>query len=252
MDIQLINPPDPKISIIVPCYNAERWIEQCLRSALTQTYENIEVLYVDNQSTDRSMSIAQRLQLTFPQLVNLYAPNIYPNCWDEAREVGFQNMKGDYVLVIGADDFLHPKCIQSYVDVIREDPDNILALQSPIRGVQADTNICVNEITHQYSSIDEFKEQCLQKCPVNTPTVMYDTHLYYREQLKTKPEVYGGAADYDLYCSLADNGILIHPVPVWIGYYYRWHSEQATWNVHRENNNYDQKIQDFWHQKWKM
>ena len=47
----------PKVSIIIPCYNAEKWIEKCVNSALNQTYENIEVIVVDNESSDNSLVI---------------------------------------------------------------------------------------------------------------------------------------------------------------------------------------------------
>ena len=50
----------PKVSIVVPCYNSEKWIEQCITSALNQDYENIEVIFVDNESTDSSVEIIKK------------------------------------------------------------------------------------------------------------------------------------------------------------------------------------------------
>ena len=70
--------------------------------------------------------------------------------------------------------------------------------------------------------------------------------------LKTKPELYSGAADYDLYCSLADNGIFIYPANKWLGYYYRWHPQQATWEMHKDSVNYDKLIQEYWSKKWQI
>ena len=71
--------------------------------------------------------------------------------------------------------------------------------------------------------------------------------------LKTEPEKYSGAADYDLSCKLADNNVFIYPAPMWLGYFYRWHEGQATWEMHKLKNkvNYDALIQDFWREKWK-
>ena len=68
-----------KVSIIIPCYNSEKWLEQCLLSALNQNYDNCEVIYVDNESTDKSMGIAYRLQEEYANLIIESAPNIYKN-----------------------------------------------------------------------------------------------------------------------------------------------------------------------------
>ena len=88
----------PKVSIIIPCYNSEKWIEECALSALNQTYENVEVIIVDNESTDNSVEITKQIKLAYPSLILSSAKNIYPNCWDEARSEGFRLMTGDYVL----------------------------------------------------------------------------------------------------------------------------------------------------------
>ena len=52
----------PKITVIIPCYNAEKWIEESIMSALNQTHEDTEVIFVDNESTDASYEIAKKIQ----------------------------------------------------------------------------------------------------------------------------------------------------------------------------------------------
>ena len=140
------------------------------------------------------------------------------------------------------------------MEIILSAPDKIKALQTPIQGVRqyGDKFSSTGTIQHSYGSQEQFKKLCLTKCPVNTPSVIYNAELYHKGLLNTKPEVYGGAADYDLYCSLIDNGIFIYPVPKWLGFYYRWHPEQATWNVHKEERNYDREIQEYWKKRWQM
>ena len=70
--------------------------------------------------------------------------------------------------------------------------------------------------------------------------------------IKTNPEKYSGAADYDLYCDLADQGFFMLPVPSWLGYNYRWHDGQATWGMHKAKINYDSLIQSHWREKWNL
>jgi len=244
----------PKITIIIPCYNSEKWIEQCAMSCLKQTYENVEVIAVDNESKDNTVSILNDIKKKQPELIISSAENIYPNCWDEARQEGFRLMTGDYVMTIGSDDYIDLEYVDKCMSVILSSPEKIKVLQTPIQGIKQRGNdfTSVGIIQHSYNSQEQFKKLCLTKCPVNTPSVIYNTELYHNGMLNTKPEKYGGASDYDLYCSLIDNNVFIYPFPKWIGFYYRWHPEQATWNVHKEDRNYDEEIQSYWREKWQM
>ena len=251
-----------KVSVIVPCYNAEKWIEECISSIFEQTYDNYEVIVIDNESQDKSVSILKSLQTSGLDFTLSSAPNIYPHCWDEARAVGFKLATGEYFLTMCADDYLDPDFLENCVgmlNLINEhwSPSVMaatpLALQSPIKGVKSDEYYVPYFSPmqgHMYTTLEEFKNHCLHKCPVNTPSVLYHRSLYERGLLETKPEKYGGAADYDLYCRLADNNVFIYPSPNWLGYNYRWHPEQATWGVIKSGANYDAKIQQYWRERW--
>ena len=105
----------PKISIIIPCYNAEKWIEKCTLSALEQSYENKEVIVVDNESTDRSPEIVDILTKKYDNLIVSSAKNIYPHCWDEARSKGYELASGEYFFTLASDDFLTPFYIKNCI-----------------------------------------------------------------------------------------------------------------------------------------
>ena len=66
---------NPKFTIIVPCYNSEKWIEKCLRSALGQAHDNFEVIFVDNESQDNSVKIAESVKEEFPELIHCWLIN---------------------------------------------------------------------------------------------------------------------------------------------------------------------------------
>jgi hypothetical protein len=63
-----------------------------------------------------------------------------------------------------------------------------------------------------------------------------------------------GPEDYDQYCNLAENNIFIFPVKASLGYYYRWHPGQATWQVHKEPKikEYEKIIQEYWKKRWTL
>ena len=213
------------------------------------------MIFVDNESEDKSVEVVEKIKEDCKDfgrtLIMSSAKNIYPFCWDEPRSEGFKLATGDYFLTMGSDDYIHTDFVSNCMQYIMHDPEKVLAFQSPIRGVQSDTGLNVGDIGHKYTSLQEFKTFCLTRCPVTTPTVIFNRKLYDEGLLETRPEQYSGAADYDLYCSLADNGVFIYPAPMWVGYYYRWHEDQATWNMHKQETNYDKKIQEFWAEKWK-
>lgn len=236
-----------KVSIIIPCYNAEKFIKKTIESAASQTYTELEIIAVDNESSDNTLDI---LNSYLDQGIKVStAKNIYPFCWDEARAEGLRICGGDYITTLCSDDYLEPQYIERCVQIMDSVSESISLIQSPIRGV-TDSGAEMNRVGHLYKNIKEFKEKALTTCPVTSPTVFYRRELYDKGLIKTNPEKYSGAADYDLYCSLADQGYFILPVPQWIGYNYRWHDAQATWGMHRSKINYDEMIQSYWKEKW--
>ena len=84
----------PRVTIIVPCFNAELWIEKCVSSALSQTYENIEVIVIDNESTDNSLSVIERLAVENTRLIIGTAPNIYKYSWEEPLQEALKLSSG--------------------------------------------------------------------------------------------------------------------------------------------------------------
>ena len=204
------------------------------------------------RSTDNSLEIVDKLKKDYDNLIVSSAPNIYPNCWDEARGKGYELASGEYFFTLASDDHIEPFYVKNSMRYMLSDPNRIKAFQSSIRGIGPSGAYIGGDIEHIYNYIDEFKNMCLQLCPANSPTVVYKRDLYDQGELVTNPEKYGGAADYDLYCKLASEGIFIYPSNKWLGYYYRWHEEQATWNVRKEGIDYDKMIQDYWRKEWNL
>jgi len=240
----------PRVTIIIPCFNAESWIEQSVSSALAQTYDNVEVIVVDNESTDGSLAVIKKLASQNESLVTATAPNLYRHSWEEPVQEALQQSTGDYITILGADDYIAPDYVSNFMKYFLAKPDTVLCLQSPIRGVEGHTGNMMQDVGHSYKSMAEFKNSLFEKCPVNTPTVVFSRKLYDQGLLTWNAADYLGAADYDLYFNLADSDVFIYPIPKWLGYYYRWHQGQATWGMHREQKSYDHIIREYWARKW--
>ena len=238
-----------KFTIIIPCYNAEKWIEESLKSALHQTYENVEVIVVDNESTDNSYQILKDIQMQYPTLKILTAPNLYKYAWDEPVGAALEIFTGDYFTVLGADDYISKDYVESIVQILSGNTHKIKLLQSPIMGIDSEKRH-KGLLGHSYKNISEFKERLFKDCPVTTPSVVYSRELYDEGLIQWKGEKYLGAGDYNLYFEFADKNLFIYPVPRWLGYHYRWHHEQSTWGMQREFSEVDVKIREHWKQKW--
>lgn len=109
------------VSVIIPCHNAARWLGEAVESALSQTYNPIEVIIVDDQSSDESVQIAQ----SFGSRIRLYQEKKTGGC--HARNVGIRASKGKYIQFLDADDILCKRKIQAQVQILRNSAFQIVA-----------------------------------------------------------------------------------------------------------------------------
>jgi len=110
---------NPKISIIIPVYNSERYIQACLNSVLCQIYTNYEVIIVDDGSLDDSLSICERYAKEHDQFIFISQSN---QGVDVARNNALKRCIGDYIVFLDSDDFVEPEWLQSYVAILSKYP----------------------------------------------------------------------------------------------------------------------------------
>ena len=93
----------PRISIVVPVYNVEPYLDRCIQSILNQTYTNLEILLIDDGSTDRSGEICDRYGKLDARIRVIHKDN---GGLSDARNAGLDAMTGAYVICIDSDDFV--------------------------------------------------------------------------------------------------------------------------------------------------
>ena len=109
------------ISIVIAVYNAEDYLRECLDSVIGQSYENIEVICVDDGSTDSSADIISEYSLKDNRVKLIKQQNQFAGV---ARNTGMKQAKGEYIIFLDADDFFEPDMIEkAYEDIIIEDSD---------------------------------------------------------------------------------------------------------------------------------
>lgn len=105
----------PKISIIVPVYNDEKYLEQCIESALQQTYQNIELILIDDGSTDQSFSICEHYRQQDQRVRLLHKAN---GGIGSSRNAGLAMASGEYVTFIDDDDWLPKNAIERLYNLL--------------------------------------------------------------------------------------------------------------------------------------
>lgn len=95
----------PKVSIIVPVYNVEKYLAQCLDSLINQTYQNIEVLVVNDGSTDDSEQLIQRYAQQHPGKIKSFLKE--NGGLSDARNFGIDRATGDYIGFVDSDDYVN-------------------------------------------------------------------------------------------------------------------------------------------------
>ncbi|MBN2730383.1 MAG: glycosyltransferase [Bacteroidales bacterium] len=101
-----------KISIIVPVYNAEKYLFQCIESIRCQTYNNFELLLINDGSADRSGKICDEYTQVDQRIKVIHKEN---GGVSSARNTGIEMAKGKYLLFIDSDDWIEPKYIESFL-----------------------------------------------------------------------------------------------------------------------------------------
>lgn len=114
---------EPLVSVIVPVYNTEEYLGSCVRSILAQTYTNLEVLLVDDGSTDGSGTLCDQLASSDSCVHVVHQANAGQAA---ARNYGIENCHGEYVLFCDSDDELEPNCIEVAAGALGSSGCNLL------------------------------------------------------------------------------------------------------------------------------
>lgn len=105
----------PLISVIIPAYNAEQWIEQCCYSVIEQTYKNLELIVVDDGSKDSTFSILKTISNANPSVKVIHTEN---GGVCRARNIGINAVKGEFFVFLDADDLLVPDALYNLYNAV--------------------------------------------------------------------------------------------------------------------------------------
>jgi len=215
---------EPLVSVVVPSYNHEAYIEECILSVLNQTYKNIELIVVDDGSTDRSREILERLQNQF-HFVLLFQEN---QGISKTMNKAISLSHGKYISSSASDDFMMPDKIERQVNYMESDPDCSLVF-GKVHMVDNNSQIIegltvVDPVEDVVGSVP-FEKLIEGNC-IPAASVMYKKEAW--EQCG-KYDENSIIEDWGLWLEFAYSGKIVYLDEYFA--YYRWHGDNLTSNT---------------------
>jgi alpha-1,3-rhamnosyltransferase len=116
---------NPLVTVIIPCYNHEKYIKKCIDSVISQTYKNIEIIVIDNGSTDKSfekISLFNDVKgFKFIRLQNNIPPGLAPS----SVSIALKEATGDYISILYSDDWYLPDKIEKQVKLFQNSSSSV-------------------------------------------------------------------------------------------------------------------------------
>lgn len=144
---------NPLVSIIVPCYNVEQYLANCIESILYQSYPNWELILVDDGSSDRSGKICDEYTMKDSRIKIIHKKN---GGVASARNVGIDTATGEYASFLDGDDFLHPDFLRDMIMLMQKKNADIVQCNF-VRGYKEKFSDFVDNVdVQEYTPYDIF------------------------------------------------------------------------------------------------
>lgn len=218
-----------KVSVLIPVYNVEKYLEQCLDSIIKQTFTDIEIICVNDGSTDKSGDILKRYAVKDSRIVIVNKKN---GGLPSARNAGIDAAKGKYLSFVDADDYIRPDMIEKLYNTAVKSKAEIVICGANIFPEEPRAN---NWLYTVLSPQEEYYEKCsddlLFKNPASRPFIwrtFVSKALIDRNNFRLREDIHIGednAFQFRVYPKA--DGIALIPDKL---YNYRWFREDSLMN----------------------
>ena len=183
-------PNDPKVSILIPSYNHAQFLPAAIESVLAQTYRNLELIIVDDGSSDNSLEVASSYAAKHPSIVRLFTHADRANLGISATvNEGFKQSTGEYFSGLPSDDMLMPDKVEQQVRYLQNHPD-VGWVYAKVQLVDDEGNSLPHtfghDVTNEGSAVERLvvanavpgmsvlaKRECFERVGSHTPGLLY-------------------------------------------------------------------------------
>lgn len=182
---------DELISIIVPIYNAEKYLKKCLDSLIIQSYENIEIILIDDGSTDSSAEICHVYLKKDKRIKYIFQNNAGVS---KARNVGISYATGKYILFVDSDDYVLKDYVKSLFEVMDGSELSVCGyylinssndiINSSVKGQRRNLKLKAEEYMYSLFSFNEFSYQGYICSKLFKRSIILNENIQFEEDIK--------------------------------------------------------------------
>jgi glycosyltransferase involved in cell wall biosynthesis len=188
------------VSVIIPCHNCEKTIDRAIKSVLQQSYKHIEVILVNNNSTDNTFQRLLRYQNIFPGKIKVL--DELKKGAPAARNTGIKKAQGEWIQLLDADDELLPSKLERQVSIAEENNADVVAGESMLSYISKSKE--VNSVRH--TDVDIWRGLITSNLGITSSNLWRKTAL---DQVNGWDEELSSSQEYDLLLRLLQNGAKI-------------------------------------------
>ena len=177
---------NPLISVIIPVYNAERYLSQCLDTVINQTLKDIEIICVDDGSTDKSLEILKTYQKRDNRIVVLQQENKHAGI---ARNTGLKIAKGKYLSFLDSDDWFELTMLEEMYNQAEKDQSDVVVCEYFVYDDNLKKELFVFNIEKDFQNLSSFSFKDMPHklngiCNSNPWTKLFKRELFIQNQLQ--------------------------------------------------------------------
>lgn len=222
------------VSVVIPIYNSELYLEKCVNSIINQTYKNIEIILVDDGSTDMSLDVCKKLQKKDDRIKIISTVN---RGVANARNNGIENSNGEFLIFVDSDDYINEKLIEKCINNIDKYQKCDVVCYNIVRFNRNSNTGKEKEFVKNIKKDRKFLKKMIMKEKINSPcnklyrmdiinrfNIRFNTDLFVAEDLLFNIEYF----DVISYVLILNEDLYY--------YYYNCNSVTNNFNYDKYNN----------------
>lgn len=228
---------DPLVSIVIPIYNVEKYLNECIDSVVAQTYINLEIIVINDGSSDDSLQILHSYGSNYENIKVLTQKNQGQSV---ARNMGISHATGKYIYFLDADDYIHIKTIEKLVEKMERNDLDLIRFSA--RTFSDDNLHEYNMRSYNFSSYfdkskvynnEEFSQINLEAFTASPVLYMTKKEILIQSNLKFKPTIIHEDEIFTLELFLNVDRVMYDPFP----YYNRRYRKGSTMTTNTKEHN---------------